>query len=355
MLRIIDANLNRAGEGLRVLEDIARFSLDDAPLSQQLKDLRHQLSLLLDPLRLRVLSSRDSGHDVGAEMRPATDPGRQDLVALVTANARRVEESLRVLEELTRVPEMAAVDWQAFQRARFTLYELEKGLVARLHRQEQRKRIRGLYLVLDTEALHGRKEAEVARQAMRGGVSMVQLRDKRRRGKELLSLSLELQRVCAEAGALFVVNDYVDIALAIGAGCVHLGQEDLPLDVARRLLPVGTLVGGTARTVERALEAEARGADYVAVGSMYLTTSKHDTVVVGPEMLRRVREKVKVPLVAIGGINRGNVAGVVAAGADAVAVVSAIMGADDVESAAGELVRAIEEGKRVKEDKAAHG
>ncbi|MBI2854805.1 MAG: thiamine phosphate synthase [Chloroflexi bacterium] len=345
MLRTIDANLNRAREGMRVLEDIARFTLNDAALSKQFKDLRHQISAATATLGLHLLSDRDSSHDVGAEARPAEDLGRPDLIALSTANARRVEESLRVLEETTRLPGLPEFDWRTFQRARFALYDLEKRLVSSLKRSEGRSRIRGLYLVLDTAALNGRKETDVARQAIRGGVTMLQLRDKGRRGKELLASSRELQHMCREEGVLFVVNDYVDVAMAMDAECVHLGQEDLPLDAARRLIPQGMLLGGTTRTVERAIEVEAQGADYVAVGSMYPTKSKHDTRVVGPEMLAKVRAKVSLPLVAIGGINKDNVAAVTAAGADAIAVISAIMSAGDIESAARELVRAIEESR----------
>lgn len=354
MLRIIDANLNRAREGLRVLEDVARLALNDVSLSSQLKDLRHRLSDQPASVHAQLLSARDSGNDVGAAARPSLEQGRPDLPSLVTANARRVEESLRVLEEACRLPETASMDWEAFQRARFSLYDIEKRLSSAVLRHDCRRRIRGLYLVLDTEALRGRKEVDVARQAIRGGASMVQLRDKRKRGKELLALSGELHRVCREEGALFVLNDYLDVAMALGIGCLHLGQEDMPLDAARRLLPVDMMLGGTTRTVERAQQAQAQGVDYIAVGSMFQTRSKHDTVVVGPQMLRRVRQAVTVPLVAIGGIDRHNVAEVVRAGADAIAVITAVMGPDDAEQAAREMVTAIEQASQDVKEEAAH-
>lgn len=345
MLRLVDANLNRAGEGLRLLEDVARFVLNDAGLSQQLKDLRHSLAQAASPFQARLLTARDSGHDVGASLRPEIEMGRPDLLSLVRANARRVEESLRVLEEATRSPEFEGVDWQAFQTARFAVYEIEKQLVSLAARHAGRRRVHGLHLVVDTDWLKGRTEVEVARQAIKGGAGMIQLRDKRRTMKELLPVAREMKAACEASGVLFVVNDYLDLALAIGADCLHLGQSDLPLNVARRLLPVEMMVGRSTHSIEQAVEAEAEGADYVAVGAVYPTQSKHSVTIVGTATVEAVREIVKAPLVAIGGINRSNVGPVVKAGADAIAVISAVMGAEDIERATKELVDAIKKCK----------
>src|SRR3990172_5860838 len=146
MLRLVDANLNRAREGLRLLEDVARFVLNDAPLSQRLKDLRHQLAQATAQLQQPLLTARDTAADVGIGMRPSSEMGRPDLAALVSANARRVEESLRVLEEATRSPGFEGVDWQAFQAARFAIYDIEKQLLSCALRQAGRQRVKGLYL-----------------------------------------------------------------------------------------------------------------------------------------------------------------------------------------------------------------
>lgn len=345
MLRIVDANLNRAREGLRLLEDVARFVLNDPRLSQQLKDLRHELARASSPLQTKLLAARDPAHDVGAGQRPETELGRTDLTALIRANARRVEESLRVLEEATRSPQCEGTDWPVFQRARFAVYEVEKQMVSRAARQAGRERIQGLHLVLDTEWLKGRSEVEVARQAIQGGAAMIQLRDKRRPMKDLLPVAREMKAVCEASGVLFVMNDYLDLALASGADCLHLGQSDLPLTEARRLLPGEMMLGRSTHSIEQAIEAEAEGADYVAIGAIYPTQSKHSITIVGAGMVQSVRRKVKAPLVAIGGINKANVAPVIKAGADAVAVISAVMGAVDVERATKELVDAIEKSK----------
>ncbi|MDP2952345.1 MAG: thiamine phosphate synthase, partial [Chloroflexota bacterium] len=162
--------------------------------------------------------------------------------------------------------------------------------------------------------------------------------DKTRDKGQLLPLALELGKLCAEAGALFIVNDDIDLALAAGADGVHLGQKDLPLGVARRVLPLGAVVGRSTATLDEALRAQEEGADYIAVGAIYPTTSKASTRPAGLATLRQVKKAVTAPVVAIGGINEGNLAEVVKAGADAAAVISAVMGAEDVEGAARRLV-----------------
>jgi thiamine-phosphate pyrophosphorylase len=186
-------------------------------------------------------------------------------------------------------------------------------------------------------ALKGRDEVEVAAAAIRGGAKAVQLRDKRRSKAELLTAARKLRDLCAKKGVLFIVNDHLDIALAVSADGLHLGQDDLPLAEARRILPIDALIGCSTRSTAEAVRAQAGGADYVAVGSIYPTTSKEKYKLVGLETLRRTRSKVSVPLIAIGGINHANVQEVMKAGADGVAVISAVMGEVDVDKAASRL------------------
>ena len=174
MLRLIDANINRLSEGLRLLEDVARFILEDASLTSDLKSLRHELSA--GQQHLELLWARDSAGDIGAFAETPQEARRADIASIVTANARRAQESLRALEEMAKLPE-AMLDPSPFKRARFALYDIERTMVARLMRRGQRGRIAGLYVIVDHEALGGRGEAEVARQAIRGGASVIQLRD----------------------------------------------------------------------------------------------------------------------------------------------------------------------------------
>lgn len=335
MLRLIDANLNRISEGLRLLEDIARFILNDARLAAELKSLRHEL--LDTPLQKELLSARNSAGDVAALAEE--EARRQDLPAIVTANSKRVEESLRVLEEFGKLPEVS-LDSSSFKKARFDLYEIEKNMVGKLLRQE--KRISGLYVIIDPEALRDRDELEVCRQAIRGGAKAIQLRDKKRSKGEILARARELKEVCAQFEVLFILNDYLDIAIASGADGLHLGPGDLPISAARQLLPIDKILGCSTITLEQALKAEADGADYVAVGSIYPTSSKAGATVVGPERLRQIRDGISIPIVAIGGIDEKNVSEVIQAGADSVAVIGAVLGAEDVEGAARRLAEMME-------------
>jgi len=151
-------------------------------------------------------------------------------------------------------------------------------------------------------------------------------------------IAQQLKNLCAEHKVLFIVNDYLDIALAAGADGLHLGQDDLPVKEARRLLPIDKILGCSTTTVDQAITAKTDGADYIAVGSIYPTASKETAQVVGLERLRETRQAVDLPLVAIGGINKDSAAEVIAAGADSVAVISAILQAGNVKEATGEIV-----------------
>jgi len=338
MLRILDANLNRASEGLRLLEDISRFVLDDAVLSEQLKSLRHDL-LPTDPLlQEKLIGARRSDEDTGAFLDIPGEGERADNLSLVNANCRRVQQSLRVLEETLKTPgHDLALDWRKYKRARFTIYEIQKTLASTLLRRQRAEGIAGLYVIIDAESLNERNLVEVTQQAIRGGARVIQLRDKLHPAGKLISVAGELSRICAGSGVLFVVNDDIDIAIASDADGVHLGQDDLPVPVARKQLPAGKIIGCSAATLEEALQAQDAGADYIAVGSIYPTKSKSITRPAGIETLRAVKQHVSLPVVAIGGINTNNVDEVIDAGADAVAVISAVLGAENIEEAARRL------------------
>ncbi|MEA1959228.1 MAG: thiamine phosphate synthase [Chloroflexota bacterium] len=337
MLRLIDANLNRLSEGLRLLEDVARFMLNDAALSSRLKTLRHDTIAECASLQRQLLNARDSQNDVSAfsseEMR------RADVPSIVSANARRATESLRVLEELAKLPD-AQLDPMTFKKARFAVYDIEREIFGRVTRRD--KRIEGLYVIIDREALGNRDEVDICQQAISGGARVVQLRDKARPKARVLESAQRLSEVCVSAEIPFIMNDCADVAIAAKADGVHLGQGDLPIPAARCLLPIDMLIGCSIKTTEQALQAEADGADYLAVGSIYPTSSKVDTAVVGIDRLRRIREAVSLPIVAIGGITADNAGAAIDAGADAVAVIDAVLGADDVECAARRIAERLE-------------
>jgi len=198
-----------------------------------------------------------------------------------------------------------------------------------------------LYVVLDRTAARGRDLVDLLALALAGGSRMIQLRDKEWPSGRLLPLAERLRAACAAAGATFIVNDRVDLALAVGADGVHLGQDDLPARAARPLLRPGMILGISTHSVEQARAAQADGADYVAVGSMFATTSKADFQLVGPDLLRKLRGEIRVPLVGIGGITPDNVSEVIRAGADGVAVISAVCAATDPQAAAARFLEQI--------------
>ena len=250
-----------------------------------------------------------------------------------------VEESLRVIEELAKLPEMNSIlNSTSFEQTRFALYALERDLISRISRRDKIERMAGLYVVLDRQFLAGRNELEIARQIVEGGAKAIQFRDKQSNKREMLLVAQKLKGLCSQAGVLFIINDYLDLALAVAADGIHIGQEDLPLPAVRRELPIDKIVGCSVTTVSQAKRAEEEGADYIAVGSVFPTATKREAIVVGIDILKEVKRTVSTPVVAIGGIDHDNVGEAVAAGADAVAVISAVLGAKDVTGAVRRLV-----------------
>ncbi len=343
ILRALDANIDRATEGLRVIEDVARFVLDDAEITAEVRDLRHRIAHGVSSIDFQLVGARRPEEDVGAAPGLPEEP-RLDVAQLVRANAKRAEEALRVLEEFSRLPGLpAALSTAQFKAARFAVYEIERRLVGRLRRQDKVDRVQGLYIILDPTATHGRPELEVAAAALDGGAAVIQYRDKvREKGIQLATL-LELRQLCDQHRALLIVNDDPDLAVACGADGVHVGQRDLPLAAARAVLPPDAIVGVSAALVEEAQQADAEGADYIAVGAMYPSTSKADTRPAGVATLHKVRGLTRRPLVAIGGISIENLEPVMAVGADAIAVISAVVGAQHPERAARQLVEKLRE------------
>ncbi|MCL4426155.1 MAG: thiamine phosphate synthase [Firmicutes bacterium] len=203
--------------------------------------------------------------------------------------------------------------------------------------QELTRRLR-LYLVTDRRLSQGRGEEEVVTAALAGGVTAVQLRGKEMTTRQLVAVGERLREITRRVGALFLVNDRLDVALAVEADGVHLGQDDLPLDRVRRLAGRRFLIGISAENPREAQEAEAGGADYIGAGAVFPTGTKADAGhPIGLEGLAAIVASVKIPVVAIGGINAANAATVLKTGAAGIAVVSAIVAAPDVTAAAAEL------------------
>ncbi|MDD1696241.1 MAG: thiamine phosphate synthase [Methanoregula sp.] len=204
-----------------------------------------------------------------------------------------------------------------------------------------------LYVITDEAIAGGMSHAEIAQRAIAGGADVIQLRDKVCGCRELIRIGRTLREITKKSGTLFIINDRLDVALACGADGVHLGKDDTCAGVARQLAPPGFIIGISVGTVAEAVRAEHDGADYIALSPVFSTASKYNA---GPghglDVLRNIRRKVSLPLIAIGGINRENVREVIAAGADGVAVISGVVGSKDITFAAGELKSQIAECKK---------
>jgi thiamine-phosphate pyrophosphorylase len=341
--RLIDASLNRLAEGLRYLEDVSRFLLNDVSLTKRLKSLRHTLVTSDWQFQKQLLESRNATNDVGIGIEiPDVADKRRDLIPSIVANARRVQEALRTLEEFSKVTSFPThLSPQKLEKARFDLYTIEKELLARLMRQDKAKRIRGLYVIIDSQSLKGRSHLDVTRQVIHGGAAVIQLRDKMLDHGQLLPIAQEMKKLCAENNTLFIINDYLDLALAVQADGLHVGQTDLPVPIVRKLVPMDMLIGCSVETVAQARKAQTEGVDYIAVGAIFPTPSK-EAEIVGLKVLRKVKKAVSVPVVAIGGITQGNISEVKAAGADAASVISAVLGASSPEKAVRQLIKKFE-------------
>jgi thiamine-phosphate pyrophosphorylase len=198
-----------------------------------------------------------------------------------------------------------------------------------------------LYVVLDRAVAGGRDLVDILDAALAGGSRLIQLREKEWPSGRVLPLAERLRARCAAADATFIVNDRVDLAVAARADGVHVGQDDLPARAVRPLLRPGMILGVSTHSVAQARAAQADGADYIAVGSMFPTRSKAEFELVGTDLLRKLRGEIRVPLVGIGGITPANVGEVITAGADGVAVISAVCAAADPRAAAERFIALI--------------
>ena len=347
--RLLDANLDRAREGLRVLEDWARFALDRADLVARCKDMRQRLGLRhADRYKL----ARHTASDPAAGMGHPAQLQRLDPAQVVGANASRVAEALRVLEEFGRGdnPELAA----EAAAIRYRLYDLEVELLQAVDLagsggDGRRRLLNRCHLYLISSPVSGLEA--VVEAALQGGVRLLQYRakaDARGADGQLLDDQGRLQQaralreLTARHGALFIVNDRIDLALAVEADGVHLGQGDLPPALARRLLGPERLIGRSTHSLSQLQQAVADGCDYVGVGPVHATPTKPGREPVGLDYVRQAASASPIPFFAIGGLEPTNLDAVRAAGATRVAVVRAITEAADPRRAATDLLAALQ-------------
>jgi thiamine-phosphate pyrophosphorylase len=340
VLRLLDANLDRAREGLRVVEDWCRFGLDRADLVHRVKDWRQRLGVLHHD---RYKQARSTVADVAAGLGHPAQQQRLQPAQVVAANCARVQEALRVLEEFGRAVD-ASLEAEA-AAIRYALYDFEVELLQVAAGSDRRRQLQDCRLYLVTSP-SPQLEA-VVEAALEGGVRLVQYRAKEGScapdGQPItdgqrLQQAQALRHLCNRYGALFLVNDRIDLAMAVDADGVHLGQGDLPPALARRLLGADRLIGRSTHAVQQLHQAVADGCDYVGVGPVNATPTKPGREPVGLDYVRQAAAESPIPFFAIGGIEPGNLAAVQTAGGMRVAVVRAITQAADPAAVSRELL-----------------
>jgi thiamine-phosphate pyrophosphorylase len=344
--RILDAVGNRAREGLRVVEDIARFVLEDARLTEQLKCLRHEATLTLKrAARADLRGFRDAEHDVGAGRRSGSETPRKSLGDVITANFRRVQESFRTLEEVCKLADLQAA--RVFENLRYRAYTLEKAMApAAAVRARRAEPAHALYVLVDgaasTDAFDARLEVLIS-----AGARMFQLRDKRLSDRELLQRAAVLASRMADVGGCAIVNDRPDLALLAGMDGVHVGQSEATVANVRRILGPGRLVGVSTHSSSQLNQAADEGADYAGVGPTFPSRTKEFDDFPGLELVRTAAATAAIPWYAIGGITPDNVCQVLDAGATRVAVSGAIANAADPAAVVDRFLRALDRATRL--------
>ncbi|MBW4576201.1 MAG: thiamine phosphate synthase [Aphanothece sp. CMT-3BRIN-NPC111] len=315
--RILDANLDRSREGLRIIEEWCRFGLNSAQLASECKQMRQELASWHSS---EIRASRDTPGDPGTELTHPQEEQRSGIQQLLQANLCRVEEGLRVLEEYSKLynSDMSS----AFKQMRYRVYTLESNLLAyRRHQQLMRS---PLYFVTSpSEQLFTIVEA-----ALQGGLTLLQYRDKTADDSVQLSHAHKLRQLCHHYGALFIMNDRVDLALAVDADGVHLGQQDIPIALARQILGPQRLIGRSTTNPDEMQRSIQEGADYIGVGPVYETPTKAGKAAAGLDYVRYAAKNSTIPWFAIGGIDMNNLNDVLKSGAERVAVVRAIIEAE---------------------------
>ncbi|GAB5495547.1 MAG: thiamine phosphate synthase [Phycisphaerales bacterium] len=345
-LRVIDANANRAREAARLLEDVARFILDDQPLCSRIKTVRHGLTeclLEVTGSKASLVAQRDTPGDVGTSVTLDTESSRSSVHQLAEAAGSRLTEALRAIEECLKLetPHAAA----EIERLRYEAYEIERLLLPRLSRPDPYMRV----CVLITESLCTHHPwQDVARLAIEAGADGIQLREKELGDKDLLSRARQLVELAQGTSTRIIINDRPDIASLSDAHGVHLGQDDLDIADARAIVGERVLIGVTTPTVDQANRAFDEGADMVGVGPVFSSTTKPKPGLGGIDLIRefvshdRLRD---LPYLAISGIDTENVHELAEIGCRGIAVSSAVCGAEHP----GDVVKSLRQSLGAKE------
>ena len=329
--RAVDANLNRAREALRVLDDYARFTLNDTHLTARTKTLRHRLAEASERLpKGLLLAARDTPHDVGTAVGTPREYARTTPAEVATVNLKRLQESFRSAEEFGKVIDAGFA--AAVEAIRYEAYTLERELIrggdARAKLADAK-----LYVLLSGAGCKLALDYTIEQAAL-GGADVIQLREKGLSDRELIERAAKVRAWTRKAGVLFVLNDRPDVARLVDADGVHLGQDDLPVSAARHIVGPDVLIGVSTHNLQQVRQAIRDGADYLGVGPTFPSGTKSFDTLAGLAFVREAFAETTLPAFALGGIGLANVGDVAAAGANRIAVSGAIANSDDPRSAA---------------------
>lgn len=340
--RMIDANLNRCTEGIRVMEDCARFVLNNAALAERLKHARHDLRKASESLPLgpkSLIAARDSASDVGTTLNTEAEHHRPNAARdMLNAAAKRATEALRVIEESAKA---LAAPASPFESIRYALYDLERDLHLALAPPCPQW---VLCVLITRDACTHHSPRDIVSLAAEGGADCVQLREKTMPDAEFLPHAADLTAHAHSLGLHVVINDRVHIAKLVNADAVHLGQDDLPIHAARALLGPATWIGRTCPTPEHATQAIAQGADMCGLGPVFPSTTKAKPALAGPALIEAYLanpDTRTTPMLAISGINPDNINRLAAIDCPGVAVSGAICASADPRAAARAITDAI--------------
>jgi thiamine-phosphate pyrophosphorylase len=337
--RILDANLSRAREALRVIEDHCRFVLNDRVLTEVVKELRHRLAAASAQVRPSLLlAARDTTGDVGTTLTAAGEYERGSVGNVAAVNLKRLQESLRSVEEYGKL--IGSAFAREAEAIRYRSYTLERAVVGGAESRRKLADAR-LYVLLAGAECTASLDWTIG-QAAAGGATVFQLREKKLSDAELVVRARNVRHWTHRANALFVVNDRPDLARLVGADGVHLGQDDLAVADARRIVGPNALIGVSTHSIEQVRKAVLDGADYIGVGPTFPSRTKAFDAFPGLDFVRSASAETSLPAFALGGISCENVGQVVAAGMRRVAVGAAVCGAEDPEAVARVLRAALD-------------
>jgi thiamine-phosphate pyrophosphorylase len=326
--RIIDANFNRAREAIRVIEEFCRFALNSVQLTERARQIRHELSTVIGRLDTGLLlSSRDTLGDVGVGRTVENKLVRDELIDCLTAGCKRLTEALRAISETTQTLDRQTAE--TIEKLRYTAYTLEKEIFVYGDTIDRYRRV-DLYIVITSNL--PMEVISLTYKCIDGGADCIQLRAKAIEDDILFALAVEFVRICKDASVISIINDRIDVAAVSGADGVHLGQNDLPIEQARKLQLTPLITGKSTHSPRQLRAACQERPTYAALGPVFATATKPNAPAVGLDYVRRAKEILKgtgIGNVAIGGITVDNVNEVLRAGADAIAVCAAVTKAAD--------------------------